>query len=121
MTLINALKNDVAAVRVWASGSLAEVALVSDEKADLAANTLLESLQIDTEPVVRSNCIWSLGRLYEKLSNDRKNLLLDSLVEILLNDGESSVRYEARIALEQLDSPQVRQKFKALFEEGILN
>jgi len=119
--LINALKNDVAAVRVWASGSLAEVASVSDEKADFAATQLLESLQIDTEPVVRSNCIWSLGRLYEKLSNDRKNLLLDSLVEILLNDGESSVRYEARIALEQLDSPQVRQRFKALFEEGILN
>ena len=119
--LINALKNDVAAVRVWASGSLAEVASVSAEKADLAANQLLESLQIDREPVVRSNCIWSLGRLYEKLSNDRKHLLLDSLVEILLNDEESSVRYEARVALEQLDSPQVRQRFKALFEEGILN
>ena len=61
--LINALKQDVAAVRLWASSSLAEVGLNSSESSLPAANQLLESLQIDGEPIVRSNCIWSLGRL----------------------------------------------------------
>ena len=118
--LIDALRNDVSAVRLWASGSLAEVGSSSLEKADFAANQLLESLQIDSEPVVRSNCIWSLGRLYDKFNSDRKQELLDALVEVLLNDTESSVRYEARVALEQLDSDEVRERFKALFDEGIL-
>ena len=120
MPLIDALRNDVAAVRLWASGSLAEAGSISSDKADCAAIQLLESLQIDSEPVVRSNCIWSLGRLYDKLTSNRKHELLDSLVEVLMNDVESSVRYEARVALEQLDSPQLRARFKNLFDEGIL-
>ena len=49
--LINALRNDVAAVRLWASGSLAEAGKISIEDACSAANQLLLSLQIDTEPV----------------------------------------------------------------------
>ena len=120
MPLIDALRNDVSAVRLWASGSLAEAGSSSFEKADCASNQLLESLKIDSEPVVRSNCIWSLGRLYDKLNSDRKQELLDALVEILLNDNESSVRYEARVALEQLDSDEVHERFQALFDEGIL-
>jgi len=67
--LINALKNDVAAVRLWSSSSLAEIGNVSLENAQLAAEQLLISLKIDNEPGVRSNCIWSLCRLYEKLNN----------------------------------------------------
>ena len=60
--LINALKNDVAAVRLWSSSSLAEIGNVSLENAQLAAEQLLISLKIDNEPGVRSNCIWSLCR-----------------------------------------------------------
>ena len=47
--LINALKQDVAAVRLWASISLAEVGLNSAESSPPAANQLLESLQVDGE------------------------------------------------------------------------
>ena len=118
--LIKALQNDVAAVRLWAAGSLAEVGSSSSDNAESASNQLLESLRIDSEPVVRSNCIWSLGRLYDKLNSERKQEMLEDLVEVLLNDTESSVRYEARVVLEQLDSPQVRTRFKALFDEGLL-
>ena len=67
--LINALKNDVAAVRLWSSSSLAEIGNFSLENAQLAAEQLLISLKIDNESGVRSNCIWSLCRLYEKLDN----------------------------------------------------
>ena len=119
--LIRALKNDVAAVRLWASGSLAEAGAISSEKADSAASQLLESLRIDSEPVVRSNCIWSLGRLYGKLGESRKKQLVELFLNVLLNDGESSVRYEARIALEQLDSSRVQEKLQLLIDEGLLN
>ncbi len=118
--LINALKQDVAAVRLWASSSLAEVGLNSLEASSPSANQLLESLQIDGEPLVRSNCIWSLGRLYSYLSEEIKIQIEEALISVLLNDLEPSVRYEARIALEQLDNPEVQKKLKSLIDEGQL-
>ncbi len=118
--LINALKNDVAAVRLWASGSLAEAGAISLDKAETAANQLLISLQIDSEPVVRSNCIWSLGRLYKRLEEIRRNQLVEVFVSVLLNDPEPSVRYEARVALEQLDDPIAHSQVQSLINEGLL-
>ena len=118
--LINALKQDVAAVRLWASSSLAEVGLNSLESSLPAANQLLESLQIDCEPIVRSNCIWSLGRLYNLLSEEIKIDIIQAFISVLLNDLEPSVRYEARTALEQLDNPEVQKRLKNLIDEGQL-
>ena len=118
--LINALKHDVAAVRLWASSSLAEVGLNSPESSLPAANQLLESLQIDGESIVRSNCIWSLGRLYGLLSQEIKIHIEEAFISVLLNDREPSVRYEARIALEQLENPDVQEKLKSLIDDGQL-
>ncbi len=118
--LIHVLQNDVAAVRLWASGSLAEAGAISSENANEASSQLLISLRIDSEPVVRSNCIWSLGRLYKDLPESRKDELVDAFVSVLLNDVEPSVRYEARIALEQLEVPEVKKRVKAMVDEGIL-
>ena len=118
--LINALKQDVAAVRLWASSSLAEVGLNSLESSLPAANQLLESLQIDGEPLVRSNCIWSLGRLYIHLSEEIKSQIVEAFISVLLNDREPSVRYEARTALEQLDNQEVQKKLKSLIDDGQL-
>ena len=118
--LINALKQDVAAVRLWASSSLAEVGLNSAESSFPAANQLLESLQVDGEPIVRSNCIWSLGRLYALLSEEIQMKIEDTFISVLLNDREPSVRYEARTALEQLDNPEVQKKLKSLIDDGQL-
>ena len=84
--LINALKNDVAAVRLWSSSSLAEIGNVSSENAQLAAEQLLISLKIDNEPGVRSNCIWSLCRLYEKLNNTFQESFVDECTKIALFD-----------------------------------
>ncbi len=119
--LIQSLQNDVAAVRLWASSSLAEAGSNSPEKAQLAANQLLLSLSIDSEPVVRSNCIWSLGRLFSYLKEDRRNELIEAFVNVLLNDIEQSVRYEARIALEQLENPDVQKRLQSLINEGFIN
>ena len=118
--LINALKQDVAAVRLWASSSLAEVGLNSAESSPPAANQLLESLQVDGESLVRSNCIWSLGRLYGLLSAEIQIQIVETFISVLLNDREPSVRYEARTALEQLDNPEVQKKLKSLIDDGQL-
>ena len=118
--LINALKQDVAAVRLWASSSLAEVGLNSAESSFPAAKQLLESLQVDCEPIVRSNCIWSLGRLYHLLSEEIQIQIEDTFISVLLSDREPSVRYEARTALEQLENPEVQKKIKSLIDDGQL-
>ena len=118
--LINSLKQDVSAVRLWASSSLAEVGLNSEESTFPAANQLLESLQVDGEPIVRSNCIWSLGRLYSLLSEEIKIEIEETFISVLLTDREPSVRYEARTALEQLDNSEVQKKLKSLIDDGQL-
>ena len=118
--LINALKRDVAAVRLWASSSLAEVGLNSKECSPSAAKQLLESLQVDGESIVRSNCIWSLGRLYGLLNADIQIQIEETFISVLLTDREPSVRYEARTALEQLDNIEVQKKLKSLIDDGQL-
>ena len=118
--LVNALKQDVAAVRLWASSSLAEVGLNTAESSLPAATQLLESLQVDGEPIVRSNCIWSLGRLYNLLEEEMKIHIEETLISVLLNDREPSVRYESRTALEQLDNPEVHKKLQSLINDGQL-
>ena len=100
--LIKALKNDVSSVRLWASSSLAEIGSVSNDNAQLAAEQLLISLNIDNEPVVRSNCIWSLCRLYQKLSNQLQESFIDECTKIALFDSEPSVMEEAKTALDSM-------------------
>lgn len=119
--LIRALQTDVAAVRLWCPASLAEAGSRSPAKADPAAGQLLTSLEIDSEPVVRSNCIWALGRLYDQLVAPRQQVLVEALVEALLHDGESSVRDEARTALEQLEDPLILTRLQTLVDEGFLS
>ena len=118
--IIRALQTDIAAVRLWASVSLAEAGGTSGTKADLAASQLLVSLGIDNEPVVRSNCIWALGQLIEHLVPSRRDEVVEAFVEALINDPEASVRDEARIALEQLENPELLERVKTLVDEGLL-
>lgn len=119
--LIRALQLDIAAVRLWAAGSLADAGSTGAAKADQAAAQLLLSLRIDSEPVVRSNSAWSLGRLYDHLVPPRQSELVGVLVEVLLNDNDATVRDEARVALEQLEDPAVLERLQTLVDEGLLN
>lgn len=118
--LIRALQLDVAAVRLWAATSLAEAGGSGAAKADPAAAQLLLSLTIDSEPAVRSNSAWALGRLYPDLAESRQQAVVQALIRTLLEDREASVRDEARVALEQLECPQVLQRLQTLVEEGLL-
>ena len=119
--LIRALQVDVAAVRLWCPGSLAEAGSRSPAKADPAAGQLLQSLRIDSEPVVRSNCIWALGRLYDQLVAPRQQDVVEALVNALLHDNEPSVRDEAKTALEQLEDPEALSRLKTLLDEVFIS
>lgn len=119
--LIRSLETDVAAVRLWAASSLADVGATGLAKADQAASQLLLSLRIDSEPVVRSNSAWSLGRLYGDLVEPRQKELVEALVATLLGDGDPTVRDEARVALEQLEQPPVLERLQTLIEDGLLS
>ena len=119
--LVKALQTDIAAVRLWASVSLAEAGGKTTAKADLAAGQLLLSLAIDSEPVVRSNCIWALAQLIDQLVEPRRTEVVEALVNALMHDAESSVRDEARVALEQLENPEILERLQALIDEGFLS
>ncbi|MGC6483292.1 MAG: HEAT repeat domain-containing protein [Synechococcus sp.] len=118
--LVRALQTDIAAVRLWASVSLAESGATSAAKADLAAGQLLISLAIDSEPVVRSNCIWALGQLIDQLVEPRREDVVEAFVAALVHDQEAAVRDEARIALEQLETPELLERVQTLVDEGLL-
>jgi len=118
--LIRTLQVDVAAVRLWAASSLADAGATGAAKADPAAAQLLLSLRIDSEPAVRSNSAWSLGRLYGDLVEPRQQTVVEALLHTLLHDGDSTVRDEARLALEQLEQPEVLDRFQTLVDEGLI-
>lgn len=119
--LIRALQNDIAAVRLWASSTLADAGSTGLAKADQAAGQLLVSLRIDSEPVVRSNSAWSLGRLYGDLVEPRQRDVEQALVQALLQDTDPTVRDEARLALEQLEDSEVLERLHTLVNEGLLS
>jgi HEAT repeat protein len=119
--LIRALQVDISAVRLWAASSLAEAGSTGAAKADPAAAQLLLSLRIDSEPAVRSNSAWALGRLYGDLVEPRQQVVVESLLHAMLHDAESSVRDEARLALEQLEQPEVLERLQTLVDEGLLS
>jgi HEAT repeat protein len=118
--LIRALQLDVAAVRLWAATSLADVGASGAAKADPAAAQLLLSLRIDSEAAVRSNSAWALGRLYPDLVEPRQQSVVQALIQTLIEDSEASVRDEARLALEQLEHPEVLERLQTLVDEGLL-
>ncbi|WP_369801630.1 HEAT repeat domain-containing protein [Cyanobium sp. NIES-981] len=118
--LIRALQVDIAAVRLWAASSLADAGGTGPAKADPAAAQLLLSLRIDSEPAVRSNSAWGLGRLYPDLVEPRQRDVVESLLHAMLHDAESGVRDEARLALEQLEQPEVLERLQTLVDEGLL-
>ena len=52
--------------------------------------------------MVRSNCIWSLCRLFEKLNEFLQESFVDECTKIALFDKEPSVMEEAKTALDSM-------------------
>ncbi|MBW4470230.1 MAG: HEAT repeat domain-containing protein [Stenomitos rutilans HA7619-LM2] len=117
-TLIEALKTDISAVRLWAASSLAQLAAVSYEAVIAAIPPLIESVRHDPIAAVRSNCAWTLGQLCRELpSNIIYGTAIDALLEVFAEDGELGVREDAKAALLKVGDPRGLQVIEELERE----
>ncbi len=104
--LVDVLKQDITAVRLWAASALGQLTLPA------AVIPLLEALKDDPIAAVRSNCAWSLGRVLAALGfangDDSERALHQQAIAALisaLKDEDSSVRDDAQVALQRLGDP----------------
>lgn len=119
--LFQALKTDIAAVRLWAASALGQMPGMDYRAAISAMAPLIAALRQDPMAVVRSNCAWSLGELCINLpSNVVYATAIDALIETLVEDEDMGVREDAKAALLQLGDPRALQMIEALQEEGLL-
>lgn len=119
--LIDALKTDIAAVRLWAASSLGQLATVGYDIVVAAVPSLIEALLKDPVPAVRSNCAWALGQLCRELpSNVVYAGAIDSLIEALENDEDMGVREDAKSSLLRVGDPRGLQIIEDLEFEGLL-
>ncbi|MBJ7364254.1 MAG: HEAT repeat domain-containing protein [Synechococcus sp. SupBloom_Metag_053] len=115
--LLQALSTDIAAVRLWAASSLVDCNLNNEEQRTEVARQLLLSLRIDTEPAVRSNSAWGLGRLIAdselQLAKELQEEMKEALVQACLHDSDSGVRDDALNAVEQLNNPTLMARLQS--------
>lgn len=120
-TLIEALRTDISAVRLWAASSLAQMAAVSYEAVIAAIPPLIEGLRRDPVAAIRSNCAWAIGQLCRELpSNVVYATAVDALLEAIVEDTELGVREDARSSLLKLGDPRGLQLIEELEKEGFL-
>jgi HEAT repeat protein len=119
--LIDALKTDISAVRLWAASSLAQMVPVGYDVIIAAIPPLIEALRHDAIAAVRSNCGWSLGQLCRELpSNVVYATAVDALIESMVDDPDIGVREDAKAALLKLGDPRALQLIADLEQEGFI-
>lgn len=117
--LIDALKTDISAVRLWAASGLAQMADVSYEAVVAAVPPLIEALIQDPMAAVRSNCAWAIGQLCRELpSNIVYAGAIDGLILALEEDRDMGVREDAKASLLRVGDPRGLQVIEALEQEG---
>ncbi|WP_421656191.1 HEAT repeat domain-containing protein [Leptothermofonsia sp. ETS-13] len=120
-TLIDALKTDISAVRLWAASALAQMSAVGYEAVIASIPPLIEAMRRDPVAAVRSNCAWSIGQLCRELpSNVVYATAVDALLETLVEDEDLGVREDARSSLLKLGDPRGLQMIEELEREGLL-
>lgn len=117
--LIDALKYDISAVRLWAASSLAQMAELEYEDIVASIPPLIIALRQDPMAAVRSNCGWSLGQLCREMpSNAIYAGAVDALIEAFAEDEDLSVREDAKLALLKLGDPRSLELIETLEMEG---
>uniref|UniRef100_A0ACD5H4X9 HEAT repeat domain-containing protein n=1 Tax=Desertifilum tharense IPPAS B-1220 TaxID=1781255 RepID=A0ACD5H4X9_9CYAN len=117
--LLNALKTDISAVRLWAVSSLAQMSAVSYEAIIAAIPPIIEAMRQDPISAVRSNCAWSLGQLSRELpSNVVYATAVDALIETFAEDEDLGVREDAKASLLKVGDPRALQVIEELEQEG---
>ena len=118
--LMEALKTDIPAVRLWAASSLGQSAVLGYEVAVSAVPPLIKGLIRDPVAAVRSNCAWALGQLCRELpSNIVYAGAIDGLIEAL-EDEEMGVREDAKASLLRVGDPRGLQVIEEMELEGLL-
>ncbi|NEP16540.1 MAG: HEAT repeat domain-containing protein [Leptolyngbya sp. SIO4C1] len=118
-SLIDAIKNDISAVRLWAASALAQMHQVSYEAMIKAIPPLIEVMRRDAIAAVRSNCAWALGQLCKELpSNVVYATAIDALIETFAEDDELGVREDARTAILGVGDSRGLQVIEEIEQDG---
>jgi HEAT repeat protein len=119
--LVDALRTDISAVRLWAATALAQMAVISYEAMIAAMPCLIQGLRRDPIAAVRSNCAWSIGQLCRELpSNVVYATAIDALIEAFAEDEELGVREDARSAMLKVGDPRGLQVIEEIEMDGLL-
>jgi HEAT repeat protein len=119
--LLEALRTDISAVRLWAASSLAQMAEVGYESVIAALPPLIAALRQDQIAAVRSNCAWAIGQLCRELpSNVVYATAVDALLETFISDEDIGVREDSRSAILKLGDTRGLQMIAELEQEGFL-
>jgi len=119
--LLEALANDIPAVRLWAASSLTHVGKLNDEDIIPAIAPIIEGLRTDSVPAVRSNCAWTLGQLCAELpSNVVYATAVDALIETYVEDEDFGVKEDAKSSLLKLGDPRGLQMIEQVEQEGLI-
>lgn len=119
--LVDALKTDIPAVRLWAGSSLGQLASVGYDVVIAAVAPLIVGLRQDPVAAVRSNCAWAIGQLCRELpSNVVYAGAIDSLIEALEEDEDMGVREDAKSSLLRVGDPRGLQTIEELELDGLL-
>ncbi|MGF1513183.1 MAG: HEAT repeat domain-containing protein [Elainellaceae cyanobacterium] len=120
-SLINALRNDISAVRLWAASALAQMSEVGYDAIISAIPPLIEALRRDPTAAVRSNCAWAVGQLCRELpSNVVYATAVDALIEAFAEDEDVGVKEDARSAVLKLGDPRGLQVIEEVERDGFL-
>jgi HEAT repeat protein len=119
--LVDALKTDIPAVRLWAASSLGQMAKVGYDVVVRAVPPVIEGLIHDQVAAVRSNCAWALGQLCREMpSNAVYAGAIDALIEALEEDKDVGVREDAKSSLLRVGDPRGLQIIEELQRDGLL-
>ncbi|NET73132.1 MAG: HEAT repeat domain-containing protein [Sphaerospermopsis sp. SIO1G2] len=117
--LIDALRTDISAVRLWSASALAQMATVGYEIVVGAIPPLIEALVQDPIPAVRSNSAWAIGQLCKELpSNVVYATAIDALIQAFAEDKDLGVREDAKASLLGVGDPRGLQLIETLEQEG---
>lgn len=117
--LIDALRTDIAAVRLWAASALAQMAHVDYSAVIQALPPLIEAMRRDAIAPVRSNCAWAVGQLCRELpSNVVYATAIDALLETFAEDDDLGVREDARSAILKVGDPRGLETIEEIEQDG---
>ncbi|NEP53898.1 MAG: HEAT repeat domain-containing protein [Moorea sp. SIO3C2] len=120
-SLIDSLKTDIPAVRLWAASALAQMAELDYEEVIASIPPLITALRKDPVAAVRSNCAWSIGQLCRELpSNAVYAGAIDALIEAIADDQDLGVQEDAKAALLKVGDPRGLQMIEMIEMEGFL-